>query len=153
MYRRAVFETVGVFDTTLDAAEDWDLYLRVARQYPVCRHGEVIAEYRQYGTNTTRDPAVMLKAVITALRRQRSYAMGKRRYKKAYKAGISFWRAHYGAPLAQEVQDRLGKRDWKRAVKGLLVLLRYHPCGFASVLRSYPTSMRFTRFWSKKPVE
>jgi glycosyltransferase involved in cell wall biosynthesis len=145
MYRRAVFETVGVFDTSLDAAEDWDLYLRVVREYSVCHHGEVVAEYRQHGTNMTRDPAVMLKAVVTTLRGQRAYARGKRRYKKAYKAGISFWRGHYGGPLAQEVQDRLWKRDWRRAVKGLLVLLRYHPYGFASVLRSHATSIKLTR--------
>jgi hypothetical protein len=146
MYRRAVFETVGVFATSSDAAEDYDLYLRVARGYPVHHHGEVVAEYRQYGANMTRDPALMLKAVVTVLRSQRPYAMGKRRYRKAYKAGVGFWRRHYGEPLAQEVQDRLWQSDWKRAVKGLLVLLGYHPYGFASVLRSYSKSMRFTRF-------
>jgi hypothetical protein len=152
MYRRAVFEPVGVFDTTLDAAEDWDLYLRVARQYPVCRHGEVVAEYRQHGTNMTRDPAVMLKAVVTILRGQRAHVRGKRRYKKAYQAGINFWRGQYGDPLAQEVQDRLWKRDWTRAIKGLLVLLRYYPYGFVSVLRSHATSITFNRLRSKKPT-
>jgi glycosyltransferase involved in cell wall biosynthesis len=152
MYRRAVFETVGVFDTSLDAAEDWDLYLRVVREYPVCHHGVVVAEYRQHGSNMTRDPAVMLKAVVTILRGQRPYASGKRRYKRAYKAGISFWRGHYGDPLALEVQARLWKRDWRRAVKGLLILLRYYPYGFALVLRSYATSIRFTWLRSKKPA-
>jgi glycosyltransferase involved in cell wall biosynthesis len=152
MYRRAVFETVGVFDTSLDAAEDWDLYLRVVREYPVCHHDEVVAEYRQHGTNMTRDPAVMLKAVVTILRGQRPYARVKRRYKKAYRAGIRFWQGHYGDPLAQAVQDRLWKRDWRRAIKGLLVLLRYHPYGFTSVLRSYAASIRFTGSRSKKPT-
>jgi hypothetical protein len=126
--------------------------LRVVREYPVCHHGEVVAEYRQHGTNMTRDPAVMLKAVVTILRGQRPYAGGRRRYKKAYKAGIRFWRRHYGDPLAHEVQDGLWKRDWRRAVKGLLVLLRYYPYGFASALRSYATSIRFTRLRSRKPV-
>jgi glycosyltransferase involved in cell wall biosynthesis len=152
MYRRAVFETVGVFDTSIEAAEDYDLYLRVTREYSVHQHGEVVAEYRRHGTNMTRDPAVMLRAVVTTLRGQRPYAMGKRRYKKAYRAGISFWRGHYGDPLAQQVQERLWKRDWRRTVKGLLTLLRYYPYGFTSVLRNYATSIRFTRLRSKRPA-
>jgi glycosyltransferase involved in cell wall biosynthesis len=136
MYRRAVFETVGVFDTSVSPSADYDLYLRVVRNLPVHHHVEVIAEYRQHGTNMTRDPAVMLIAAVTTLRRQRLYAMGKSRYKEAYKAGKRFWHGHYGDPLAQEVQYRLWKRDWRWAVKGLLVLMRYYPYGFVSVLRS-----------------
>jgi glycosyltransferase involved in cell wall biosynthesis len=143
-YRRAVFEIVGVFDTSVSPSADYHLYLRVAREYPVYHHGEVVAEYRQHGTNMTRNPAMMLKAVVTVLRAQRPYAMGKRSYKKAYGTGISFWRGHYGDPLMQEVQDYLWKRDWRRASKGLLVLLRYHPYGFVSVLRSLATNIRFT---------
>jgi hypothetical protein len=79
--------------------------------------------------------------------------MGKRSYKKAYRTGISFWRRHYGDPLVQEVQDYLWKCDWRRALKGLLALLRYHPYGFVSVLRSHATNIRFTRLRKKKPNE
>ena len=30
MYRRAIFESVGEFNTSLKACEDYDLYLRIA---------------------------------------------------------------------------------------------------------------------------
>src|SRR5918998_6058271 len=46
MYRRAVFESVGGFDTSLSACEDYELYLRIARRFLVCSHEKLIAEYR-----------------------------------------------------------------------------------------------------------
>src|SRR5215203_2679377 len=36
LYRRWVLDTVGGFDSLVDAAEDDDLYLRIARECPVC---------------------------------------------------------------------------------------------------------------------
>src|SRR5215210_5416608 len=39
MYRRWVFGEVGGFDSSVDAAADWDLYLRIARRFPVYHHG------------------------------------------------------------------------------------------------------------------
>src|SRR5215217_4388141 len=41
------------------------------------------------------------------------------------------WQDRYGDPLVDEVRARVRERDWKRAVRGVLVLLRYHPLGFA----------------------
>ncbi|CAB1058723.1 Putative N-acetylgalactosaminyl-diphosphoundecaprenol glucuronosyltransferase [Olavius sp. associated proteobacterium Delta 1] len=35
MIRRALFDTVGLFDESLPACEDYDLWLRVSRRYPV----------------------------------------------------------------------------------------------------------------------
>ena len=41
------------------------------------------------------------------------------------------WQDRYGDPLVDEVRARVRERDWKRAVRGVLVLLRYHPLGLA----------------------
>src|SRR5918993_1347670 len=73
MYRRWVFEEVGGFDGSVDAAADWDLYLRVARRFPIYHHGRVVAEYRQHGTSMNQKPALMLKSTITVLRSQQRY--------------------------------------------------------------------------------
>jgi hypothetical protein len=35
LYRRAVHDEVGWYDETLDAVEDWDLYLRIVPRLPV----------------------------------------------------------------------------------------------------------------------
>ena|SRR5437867_4671319 len=62
MYRREAFETVGGFDTSVNACEDWDLYLRAARPFPICCHDRLVAEY-QRGTNKT-NPERMLESAV-----------------------------------------------------------------------------------------
>ena len=55
MYRRAVFDSVGSFDAGLNACEDYDLYLRIARRLPVGAHPQPVAEYRRYGSAMSDD--------------------------------------------------------------------------------------------------
>ncbi len=70
VYRRSVFELVGGFDTSLRFCEDYELYLRIARDFPVCYHDKVIAEYRWHDTNTGRNSTLMLKGALDVLRSQ-----------------------------------------------------------------------------------
>ena len=38
MFRRTVFESVAGFDPSVNRCEDYDLYLRIARQFPIHGH-------------------------------------------------------------------------------------------------------------------
>jgi glycosyltransferase involved in cell wall biosynthesis/uncharacterized coiled-coil protein SlyX len=129
MYRRSVFDSVGGFDTSVNATADWDLYLRIARDYPVRHHGEVVLDYRRHGASMTGNPALMLKATVAVLRRQRKHVRGNKRYEKASETGLRGGREYYGVPLADEVRGHLRGGEWKRALRGMLVLLRYYPRG------------------------
>jgi glycosyltransferase involved in cell wall biosynthesis len=133
MYRRWVFEEVGGFDGSVDAAADWDLYLRVARRFPVHHHGQVVADYRWHGANMTADPALMLRSTVSVLRAQRQHVMGNKRYEKAYEEGLRLFREHNGVNLAKEVRSRVRRRYPRQALKGALVLARYYPQGLAFV--------------------
>lgn len=57
--RRHVLQEVGLFDPGLPAAEDWDLWLRVAARYPVDNVPEVLATLHQHGTGGFRNPRLM----------------------------------------------------------------------------------------------
>jgi glycosyltransferase involved in cell wall biosynthesis len=129
MYRRSVFDTVDGFDSSLEPCEDWDIYLRIAGGYPVHHHGEVVAEYRQHDANTTHDSTLMLKATVAVLRAQKKRVRGHERYEKACETGLRGGTEYYGVPLADEVREYLRQREWKRAFRGVLVLLRYYPWG------------------------
>jgi glycosyltransferase involved in cell wall biosynthesis len=129
MFRRTVFDSVGGFDPSVNATADWDLYLRVMRRYPVHHHGEVVLDYRRHGASMTGNPALMLKATVAVLRRQRKYVKGNERYEKASETGLRGGREYYGVPLTDEVRGHLRGREWKRALQGMLVLLRYYPQG------------------------
>lgn len=82
-YRRWVFEFVGGFDTFLQLSEGLDSYFRVAREFPIHYHGELVAEYRWHDANTSRDPAMMLKATLAVLRSQRENVKKDKRYEEA----------------------------------------------------------------------
>jgi glycosyltransferase involved in cell wall biosynthesis len=84
VYRRFVFASIGGFDTSLAACEDYDVSLRIAREFPVGCHGEAVAEYRQHGSNMTRNTAKMMASVFTVLRSQRSFIGGDRSRRWAY---------------------------------------------------------------------
>src|SRR5215216_2873503 len=107
MYRRAALEAVGAFDTSIRACEEYDLYLRVARKFPVCQHNTLVAEYRQHGTNTTRDFGLMLRFALTVLRRQRKSAKGNQHYEQAYKSGVEYWYKWYGGLSRSKVQSHV----------------------------------------------
>ena len=59
MIPRGVFDDVGLFDETLRAAEDWDMWLRIAAKYPVANVGEVLASVCVHGTGSFRNAEKM----------------------------------------------------------------------------------------------
>jgi len=134
MYRRWVFEEVGGFDGSVDAAADWDLYLRVARRFPIYHHGRVVADYRWHGANMTADPALMLRSTVSVLHGQKQHIKGSKRHEEAYEQGIKLFREHNGMNLAKEVRSHVRRRDLGRALRGALVLARYYPQGLSLVV-------------------
>ena len=69
MYRRRVFNELR-FDESLRACEDYDLYFKIARKYPVVHHTKKIAAYRWHQQNMSANSAMMLKTVLEVLDRQ-----------------------------------------------------------------------------------
>src|SRR5215211_938268 len=133
MYRRWVFEEVGGFDGSVDAAADWDLYLRIARRFEVYHHGEVVADYRWHGANMTANPALMLRSTVSVLRAQKQHVKGNKRYEEACDKGIRLFREHNGINLAKEVRSSVRRRDPGQALRGALMLARYYPQGLGFV--------------------
>src|SRR5205814_2671022 len=95
LYRRRVFDFVHGFDPALVPVEDYDLYLRITKNFPVHCHGQVIAEYRQHSSNTSRDLGRMQKAALAAHSAQWEFAKANNRYREAYANGQRFWREQY----------------------------------------------------------
>jgi glycosyltransferase involved in cell wall biosynthesis len=127
MYRREVFGDVGVFNVDLSPAADYDLYYRIASQFPVRCHGQTIVEYRKHGTSMSRDFARMLRFNLTALRLQRQHVKKDKFKREAYKAGIKFWKQQYGRGAAQQLRALVEAGQWKRATIGFWTLLRACP--------------------------
>ena len=63
MFRRPVFARVEGFDSSLfRGCEDLDLYLRIAKQWPIHCHGNTTLQYRKHRGSMSADKARMLRA-------------------------------------------------------------------------------------------
>ncbi|MDQ4077913.1 MAG: bifunctional glycosyltransferase/class I SAM-dependent methyltransferase [Chloroflexota bacterium] len=150
MYRRAIVERFGGFDISLRAAEDYDLYLRIARHFPIGCHDKLIAEYRHHGANMTSSSELMLRATLTVLRSQWKHVNSRKEYREAYEVGVRFWQRCYGSDLIETVHKRLNSREWKAAIRGALILLQYYPFGFVMLIKQLILARQLPRtLWAK----
>lgn len=96
LYRRDRLIAIGGFDTTLPACEDYDVYLRLAQEHGVSCGPEVLAEYRQHGSNMSSDLARMNNAVRLVLDKQKARASTNPLWKAARQRGLRSWFEYYG---------------------------------------------------------
>jgi glycosyltransferase involved in cell wall biosynthesis len=130
LYRRETLERYGGFDVSLPAGEDYDLYLRVAREATILCHPHVVAEYRWHGANMSRNHALMLAATLRVLGRQHKHVRGKPALEQAYRDGVAFWRRLFGEPLLDDLGAgvRAGA-SWRTTGRLLAVSARHYPFG------------------------
>jgi len=134
MFKRQIIQKVGGFLEDLVSSEDQELYLRIARAYPIYCHHEIIAEYRRHGAQMSQKFDVMLKTSLTVLRLQRDHIKRNPIYREAYKSGILFRQRLYDGALQRQIVTDIKQQRWHRATEALLIFLRYHLRGLASVL-------------------
>lgn len=67
MMRRESFVAAGMFNESFSMGEDYDLYLRIARQRPLVRHTFCTLEYREHGSNTSLAEEQMLRGTMLVL--------------------------------------------------------------------------------------
>jgi len=127
MYNRGAVESVGGFDTSLRACEDYDLYLRMASRYPFACHHTVIADYRQHPSNMSNDSTLMLRSSLKVLRRQKQRAKRNPRHLSAYRAGIDHWKEYWAKRLIRQAQLALRRRERLSAARNILSLIRHNP--------------------------
>ena len=51
--KREVYETIGCFDRRLNCMEDWEMWIRIANNYPIATSNKVLAAYRSHHDNAT----------------------------------------------------------------------------------------------------
>jgi glycosyltransferase involved in cell wall biosynthesis len=134
LYRRSILEGAGGFDGRLEAAEDYDLYLRITRRFPVVFCADMRGRYRRHVGNMSNDSMRMFRATSAVLRSQRKHVWSSRARRRAYRLGKRTWRQFYGRWAILDVREQIGHGKIKSALPGLATLLRYDPPGFAGAV-------------------
>jgi glycosyltransferase involved in cell wall biosynthesis len=104
MFRKKVLESYR-YDTSLKVCEDYDLYLRIARHYPVIQHTVLVAYYRKHESNLTRNYLFMLDTVLKVLENQKSSLNGNAEI-TAFNSGIASWKFYTGE-MYHELRNQL----------------------------------------------
>jgi glycosyltransferase involved in cell wall biosynthesis len=138
MYQRWVFDAFD-FDSGLRGCEDYELYLRIARRYPVAHHTHPLAAYRHHGNNTSADIPLMLSTAITVLERQRPY-LRTTAEQQARSQGQRNWKEFYIRMLYQRLRDASPK-----ATPAELVLLAREKPLLALTYFLHPLETMFKR--------
>jgi glycosyltransferase involved in cell wall biosynthesis len=93
MYQRWVFDEFK-FQESLDVCEDYDLYLRIARRFPVIHHNSFIAAYVFHGSNMSGNIAKMLARVLDVLESNRQFIQSPEEL-KSLERGKMIWKSYY----------------------------------------------------------
>ena len=120
MYRREALDTVGGFTVGVRGVEDYDLYLRIARDFPIHCHREVIAEYRVHGANMSGNLPTMRAGVVGVLRAHLELARGDRRREEASRAGMRFQEDKYDREelvARARIHARAPTGGWRRGTR------------------------------------
>lgn len=135
LHRRSGLASIGLFDETVQGAEDYELYLRTARQGAFIAHGETVAEYRLHGYSATRNAERMLLVTDRVLAMEMPYLQGDPELLRLHRRGVKFFQRHYGRRLTREL---MANRNPKSQVyQRKLKLLRHHyGVGFTAVIVS-----------------
>jgi glycosyltransferase involved in cell wall biosynthesis len=67
LLRRYCYENVGDFDPNLTACEDWDMWLRVSRQYNIINTRQILTRHRVLEGSMSSDPLRMLRNRLAVL--------------------------------------------------------------------------------------
>jgi hypothetical protein len=67
--RREVYEDVGLFDESLRACEDWDVWLRATKKYKIIHSAQILTRHRILPGSMSTDPLRMLTARLAVLKK------------------------------------------------------------------------------------
>jgi glycosyltransferase involved in cell wall biosynthesis len=126
--RRTALDAVGGFDPACSPSADYDLYLRIARRFPIAAHDALVARYRQHDRNMSRNPRLMLPATLDVLQRQRPF-IDSPPLRAAHAFGLRRCREFYGEQLVEEFRAALRGRRRGDALACAWALLRMYPAG------------------------
>ncbi len=129
LFRRVSVVSVGGFDPTLKANEDVNLFLNVARSFPIFFHNQTVSEYRYNGANVSGKPIEMLIGAVNSHRLQWNYIeqTGNKEYEAAYERGKQFWIKLFVERLPYAIMRYVQTEDWMSALTTLRLILNYDP--------------------------
>jgi glycosyltransferase involved in cell wall biosynthesis len=107
MFRQSLFTTEPGFDPTVPGCDDAELYMRIAKDYPVYCHDQIIVQHRVHGSNTSGNRTMMLRSMNRIYQRHLAYVRGNPELESLCRQGIAFCRKFLAKELKRQRRARL----------------------------------------------
>lgn len=140
MFQKTAVTFTGGFDTDYaKGAEDYALYLQIARQFPIYIHNKTIVKYRRHDDNASNNAINMLEGCLRTLDSNWIYIKGDPEYERAYQIGKQHWIDLFGPYLIYQLIDYVKSQKWIEASKALVFQLKVYPQGISYYVLNYFT--------------
>ena len=126
LVRTEAFRRAGGFDETLVSAEDWDMWLTLAREGAVLHEPRVALRYRLHPGNKSADLATNL-ACARRVAAKHLALLPRARRRRVARAVARTFRESYGPRLEQAAWEASKQGDWPRAQRAWRALARLAP--------------------------
>lgn len=130
VFRKALASEVGLFDESLQALEDWDLWIRMSARHPFIGVPQALVKYRRHSTNMSSDPRRMITAEHQMTEKLFGPPDGQRSSWGEDKR-LAYTRLYYSGALRY-----LANRDLKESA-----------CYLGELVELSPRSAQEMRFW------
>lgn len=148
MFRREVFNTSGMFDPTLPYGEDWDLWLRISRDYPFIKLTRPNTLYRQHqsqGSRVQRPIDYRSMLISQAISRWGlSSSDGRTVGKIALFSKLADYHAQYAYDHLRFGARSIAIRSYFKAWLTRPTKIKFLVCGFAAAFGWSPSKNEFT---------
>lgn len=134
LYRREAVQAVGGFSIWAGASADYEINLKIARNWSSGRISDRLIEYRVHGANMSGDVRSMLQSDVRVRREERRHACRSREERQAWREGYSAMTKDYGGKLIARAKNEFAQRRWKEASVSIWHLVRYYPWGMNRLL-------------------
>lgn len=124
MFRKSVLDSIGSFDPNIVPCEDWEIYLRLTKRYPIKCNNTYVLGHRRHKANVTNNSALLLECSIRLLRMEKKNIKDKS-YLVAVNEGIERARKYYGTPLKAEIYQDFRDLRLLKMCKGVIAFLKY----------------------------
>lgn len=134
LYDAALLRAGGGFDSALPACEDYDVYLRLARDHAVAAYPEIAACYRRHGDSLSRDRFKMIEISRRVIDRHVRRARDAEEVRAA-RTGRAAMTGYYAAQVVADLRSRRASGRLGDALVALLASAAKRPAASAHALR------------------
>lgn len=147
--KREALDRVGLFDPRYKIAEDWDIFLRIARVYPVTYINQPLAEYRIHKYSHSKNRKLMLRECIDILNKYINSVNEEIRLK--LKGRLSLYNSMLGIIYFKEKEILKARSHFLSSLENYPINLRSY-LGLINTFLPKPLSNFFINFLYNKSM-